>query len=120
MTTRIERRRSRLMLTLACTLLLPTSTIAADPDLEPPNLRSLTITAVKPEYPFEARRDGVTGKGIVVGCVDYASGTVTSVAMDKSTGNRYLDQACLDATKRWRFKPKTLRRFRIPITFRKS
>jgi TonB family protein len=72
---------------------------------------------VPPEYPFEARRSRITGEGILVGQVDSKTGNVTSVRMEKSTGNTILDQAALNAFRQWRFKPGTTRKFRTPIIY---
>jgi TonB family protein len=75
------------------------------------------VHQVPPEYPYEARRSGITGRGILVGFVDFDTGKVTSVKMEKSTGSRILDQAALSAFRQWEFKPKTILRFRTPITY---
>ena len=57
----------------------------------------LVVHAVPPQYPYELLRSGITGHGIVLGQVDYKTGNVTSVRMEKSTGNRALDRAALKA-----------------------
>ena len=77
----------------------------------------VVVHQVPPEYPFEARRSRITGKGILVGEVDLKSGVVTSVRMEKSTGSRILDQAALSAFRQWRFKPGKVSRFRTPINY---
>jgi TonB family protein len=80
-------------------------------------LAKIAVKFVSPEYPYEARRSGITGKGVVAAEVDYNSGKVTSVKMEKSTGSRILDQAALNAFGQWQFKPRTIRRFSTPITY---
>jgi TonB family protein len=80
-------------------------------------LAKIAVKVVSPEYPYEARRSGITGKGVLVAEVDYNSGKVKSVRMEKSTGSRILDQAALSAFGQWQFKPRTIRRFRTPITY---
>jgi TonB family protein len=77
----------------------------------------IVVHQVPPEYPYEARRNGITGRGILVGVVEFQTGKVTSVKMEKSTGSRILDQAALSAFRQWQFKPKTIFRFRTPITY---
>jgi TonB family protein len=77
----------------------------------------LVVHQVPPEYPFEARRSHITGHGILFGEIDYKTGNVTSVRMEKSTGSRILDQAALNAFRQWRFKPGTTRQFRTPINY---
>lgn len=78
---------------------------------------SLATHAPRPEYPYEARRLGLTGSGIVKIEVDPESGRVTSARMDPSTGHAILDKAATDAFRLWRFKPGLVRRVRSPITF---
>jgi TonB family protein len=77
----------------------------------------IVLHQVPPEYPYEARRSGIIGHGILFGQVDYKTGIVTSVRMEKSTGNTILDQAALNAFRQWRFKPGTIRQFRTPIKY---
>ena len=77
----------------------------------------VVLHQVPPEYPYEARRSRITGHGILIGQVDSKTGNVTSVKMEKSTGNTILDQAAMNAFRQWRFKPGTIRKFRTPITY---
>jgi TonB family protein len=77
----------------------------------------VVLHQVPPEYPYEARRSRITGHGILIGQVDSKNGNVTSVKMEKSTGNTILDQAAMNAFRQWRFKPGTIRKFRTPITY---
>ena len=83
----------------------------------PDELAKVAVKVVPPEYPYEARRNRVTGHGVLVADVDYSTGKVTSVKMEKSTGSRLLDQAALTAFRQWQFKPKTIRQFRTPISY---
>jgi len=77
----------------------------------------LAVNAPRPEYPYEARRQKITGAGIVAMRVDPVTGHVSSVAMAKSTGNPVLDNAALSGFRRWRFKPGTVSTVSCPITF---
>jgi TonB family protein len=70
-----------------------------------------------PEYPREARAQGLTGKGVAVVKVDPTTGYVTSAWMQKSTGQEVLDNAALRAFRRWRFKPRSITTLEIPIQF---
>ena len=83
----------------------------------PDELAKIAVKVVPPEYPYEARRSRITGHGVLVADVDYNTGNVTSVKMEKSTGSRVLDQAALNAFRQWQFKPKTIRQFRTPINY---
>ena len=60
----------------------------------------------------------VTGRGVVLLDVDYDSGRVVKASMLKSTGSAILDKAAVDACRKYRAKPRTFRRFTVPITFR--
>jgi protein TonB len=82
-----------------------------------PSARATALTAPRPEYPYEARRQRITGSGIVVMTVDSATGRVANVSMAESTGSPVLDNAAVTAFRRWRFRPGTVSRIRAPITF---
>lgn len=75
------------------------------------------VSAPRPEYPYEARRQKITGEGIVVMNVDSARGSVTSVSMSKTTGSPFLDNAAIAGFKRWRFRPGTVSSVTCPVTF---
>jgi protein TonB len=77
----------------------------------------LALSAPRPEYPYEARRQRITGTGIVAMTVDPANGNVSGVSMTKSTGSPFLDNAALTAFRRWRFKPGTVSSVTCPVTF---
>jgi TonB family protein len=77
----------------------------------------MAISAPRPEYPYEARRQRTTGSGVAVLTVDFANGNVLDVAMVQSTGSAVLDQATISGFRRWRFKPGTVSRVQSPITF---
>ena len=59
----------------------------------------------------------VTGNGVCVMIVDTATGNVTSAVMEQSTGNGILDKVTTDAFRKWRFKPGTVSRIRVPISY---
>ena len=48
--------------------------------------KALAISAPRPEYPYEARRQRLTGTGVALLSVDPTSGNVISVSMIRSTG----------------------------------
>ena len=68
------------------------------------------------QYPFEARRAKVTGSGVIVVSVG-SDGSVSDASMGVSTGSPILDNAATSAFRRARFKPGTVPRVKIPITF---
>ena len=75
------------------------------------------IFAPKPEYPYEARSKRLTGSGVCVVDVDPATGNVTGATMAVSIGNPILDNSALSAFRRWKFKPGSLSRAKIPVTY---
>jgi len=77
----------------------------------------LALNAPRPEYPYEARRQKITGNGVAVMRVDPGSGSVTDVTMAKSTGNVFLDNATVAGFRRWRFKPGSVSTVTCPVTF---
>jgi TonB family protein len=79
--------------------------------------KALAIYSPKPDYPMEARSRHVTGSGMCVMTVDPGSGNVTDANMAQSIGNPILDNATTSAFKRWKFKPGTVSRVKVPITF---
>ncbi|HEY2045287.1 MAG TPA: TonB family protein [Candidatus Udaeobacter sp.] len=84
------------------------------------SLRSVKATvayAPRPVYPYEARRQRVTGSGVALLTVNQTSGTVTDVRMAQSCGNVILDNSTLDALRRWRFRPGGVTQVEVPITY---
>jgi periplasmic protein TonB len=81
------------------------------------SVKALVTYAPRPVYPYEARRQRVTGSGVALLTVDQTLGTVTDVLMAQSCGNAVLDNSTLDALRRWRFKPGSVARVQVPITY---
>ena len=80
-------------------------------------VRALVRYAPRPVYPYEARRQRITGSGIALLTVDSVDGNVVDVRMVQSCGSSILDNATLDAFQRWRFKPGSVERVQVPITY---
>lgn len=80
----------------------------------------LPTYSVPVEYPREARDNGLIGKGTAVAKVDPTTGRVASVSMAKSTGHDILDNAILHALKQWRYRPRGITTFEIPVQFAKK
>ena len=81
------------------------------------SVKAKVAYAPRPVYPYEARRQRVTGSGIALLTIDQTSGTVTDVRMAQSCGNVILDNSTLDALRRWRFKPGGVTQVEVPITY---
>jgi TonB family protein len=93
----------------------PTPSLPGPPQIQ--KARQLAIYAPRPAYPKDAQGRRSTGSGIVVMEIDKKTGLVKSAKMEKSTGNKLLDAAALQAFSQWRFKPGTVWRVHSPITF---
>ncbi len=57
-----------------------------------------------PRYPAEAWRDGIAGTVWIRARVD-ATGALTGVEIDESSGHEALDQAAAEAARRWQYRP---------------
>lgn len=75
------------------------------------------IYSPRPEYPHEARRQGVTGRGIFALNIDYDTDFVVSVEIRQTTGHQMLDHAAIATLKKWRFRPRTFYTVVMPLAF---
>ena len=75
-----------------------------------------------PKYPPRAYQQGVEGTEILIVDVD-AEGNVTNVSVERSSRNRDLDRAAMEAARKWRFNLATVNgqkaagRVRVPVNF---
>lgn len=67
-------------------------------------------------YPEAAQKAKMTGSGVYELQVNKA-GTITAVAIVKSSGSAVLDQAATSAFLKWRFKAGVFRSVRIPVSW---
>jgi protein TonB len=94
----------------------PVQDIGASVDISSKNMNP-------PRYPPSAARAGIEGTVILIIDVD-ASGNVTNVSVEKSSRNRDLDRAAMEAARKWRFNPsvvngqKAAGRVRVPVDFK--
>ena len=79
--------------------------------------KALATFTPLPRYPARERSDSVTGIGVCILSVDPASGRVSAASMEQSTGDSTLDKSAVNAFRKWRFKPGTVSKVRIPIEF---
>ena len=103
------------------TAVVPAATARAE-NLQPRRLsqeqaRALAIYAPKPRYSSDARLNGMTGAGVILLTIDRASGRVAAAQIERSIGQKPLDDEALAAFRKWRFKPHTASKVRIPIRF---
>ena len=95
--------------------------------------RELELNAPQPLYPDEARKRRIAGSGIFKLRVRLDTGSVVRVDVVRSTGSQILDEAALEAFRKWRFAPALMRQMRrrldpadtskedeviIPVTFK--
>ena len=71
----------------------------------------------RPEYPHEARKNGITGRGMYQVLFRPDTGVVIRVTVLESTGSKLLDQAAIKALSQWRARPRKLSRAHVPFTF---
>jgi periplasmic protein TonB len=99
----------------------PAETIAAAPVAAPeppapvvlPRFDADYLQNPPPVYPALARRAGEQGR-VLLRVVVRADGTAQSVELRQSSGSQRLDEAALDAVRRWRFVP--ARQGSLPIS----
>ena len=90
----------------------PTGTADAAPTAAPPaagpteagDLSAKMVSAKPPSYPLESRRQHEQGT-VVLAVLLSAEGRVAEVAVSRSSGFRRLDDAALNAVRRWRWSP---------------
>ena len=90
--------------------------VTAGPTGPAPTGKAAMIFKPRIQYPYEARRSKITGSGIIVVTVN-GDGSVGSASMGQSTGSPILDNAATSAFRSARFKPGTVPKVKIPITF---
>jgi TonB family protein len=96
--------------------------------MTPPSPQSVTISPEKvgevaishptPEYPILGRAQQLSGTGVFELQVSLETGEVTSVTVASSMGHPILDCAAIKTLKRWKFRPHTVTRVKLPITFK--
>lgn len=96
---------------------------AAEPALEPPRYNAAYLSNPPPVYPLAARRRGVEG-AVLVRAEISAAGECLRAELKKTSGHEMLDQAALEAVKKWRFVPAkrgsqaVVAWVEVPITFK--
>lgn len=82
------------------------------------NVRSSAIYAPEPIYPYKARLQRLEGRGLFA-LLLRPNGTVSGVAVLRSTGAKELDIAAAGALIQWRFPPPKpgFERVKVPVNF---
>jgi len=104
---------------LAAAVASPVSTArpSTAPVLSLSEAKAFALDAPRPDYPYEARSRKITGSGVAVLTVDARTGAVMNASMAQSIGSPILDNAVVSAFRRWRFKPGTVSKVKVPITY---
>lgn len=74
------------------------------------------IYAPEPIYPYRDRAQRIEGRGFFELRV-RPNGTVSAIAVFRSTGDKQLDIAAAGALIRWRFQPNLYSKVRMPVSF---
>ncbi len=96
---------------------------AAEAVVEPPRYNAAYLSNPPPAYPLAARRRGIEGT-VLVRAEIAAGGECQRAELKKTSGHEMLDQAALEAVKKWRFVPAKRGRqavvawVEVPITFK--
>lgn len=77
---------------------------APEPVLELPRFQAAYLSNPPPAYPLAARRRAIEGTSLIRAEVS-TEGTCLRAEIRKSSGSELLDQAALEAVKKWRFVP---------------
>lgn len=116
--TRVAVRRTsagRVTIASAATTLLLHATSFAQVQHSPS--KAVAISAPRPDYPYIARQLQITGAGEFILNVDDRTGRVDSITVAKHIDHGVLDAAAMAAFIKWRFKPHTVSKVRIPIRY---
>jgi protein TonB len=81
----------------------------AEDRLEPP----VPVRTAAPLYPYELRREGVSGLVMVSVLIDE-HGDVQDMKVEKATNEAFVDPA-MTALKKWKFKPAEKGGVRVPL-----
>ncbi len=83
---------------------VPVPAVPAPAPIVPPSFNAAYLDNPAPEYPADSRRRGQQGKVLLHVLVGVA-GTADKVEIRTSSGFDRLDEAALEAVRRWRFVP---------------
>ncbi len=78
--------------------------VAPEPAIEPPSFGAAYLNNPAPAYPMSARRMGEQGK-VLLKVLVSEEGKATTVQVDRSSGHSKLDEAAVEAVKKWSFVP---------------
>jgi len=97
---------------------LPPVVVTAPYPIEPPRYRAIA----RPPYPEAARRQGLEGTVVLLVKV-LTDGRTGEIKVKRPSGHAALDEAAVEAARRWAFQPATQGRapveawVEVPVTF---
>lgn len=77
---------------------------AVEPAVEAPRFNAAYLNNPPPAYPLLARRRGIEGR-VLVRAEVQADGSCSRAELKKTSGSDLLDQAALEAVRKWHFVP---------------
>ena len=77
--------------------------------------KAVPVSVIRPKYPPSARRKGIEGDVLLEATVDV-SGNVSAVIIRRSSGNKALDDAAVDAMKKAKFRSAEKNGEKVPST----
>lgn len=87
---------------------------------QPPNWRKYIVFCPKPEYPYDARAQHITGSGVYLLTFNN-DGHVENVQIAQSTGHEILDSSVIQAFQKWRATPNPpFLQAKVPVVFSMS
>ena len=72
---------------------------------------------VRPDYSSDYRARHIEGTGLFRITLDVKTGSVTNVAVLKSTGFSALDNSAIRAIRQWRWRPQRWKEIEVPVRF---
>ena len=82
--------------------------------------RGLLLKAVRPEYPYGARRRLIEGTGVFELRFDYETGHLREIHVVRALPDPIMQKATIDALKQWQAKPRSIHVLRFGVTFLSS
>ena len=80
-------------------------------------LHHVVLNAPDPVIPAGAHRPRLRGRGVYAVEIRVARGIVDNVRVLQSSGQKFLDDAAIDALLKWRFRPRSVYKVTVPIDF---
>jgi TonB-like protein len=79
--------------------------------------RGLLLKVVRPEYSWEGRIRHLGGKGVFDLRFDYETGHLQEIHIVNALPSPVLQEAAIDALKRWQARPRSIHVLRVPVMF---